>query len=86
MKEKTNLRVPRGILAAIAMLSVPAALFAVDDYSDYVQHVGTDTVTTPAFHDNASGRWQTNGVAEAEWPCAGMKFYVQGSSSTTQNI
>ena len=86
MKEKFSSRILRGIAVAIAMTATPAASFAADDYSDYVQHVGTDGTTTPSFHDNASGHWQTNGVAEAEWPCAGQKFYVQGSSTSTHNI
>ena len=85
-KKKINTGVLCGMTATFAIFSAPMALFAADDYSDYVWHVETDTTATPSFHDNTPGRWQTNGVAEAEWPCAGRKFYVQGSTTSTHHV
>lgn len=75
-----------GIVAAIFLIAPSAATFAADDYSDYVQHVTSDGTGTPSFHDNVFGHWQTNGIAEAEWPCAGQKFYVQEGASSQHTL
>ena len=73
MKTQIHARVLCGTILAFVFSATCWAA-----YEDYVQHVSSDGTTTPSFSDNAWGKWQTNGVAEAEWPCAGMKFYVPG--------
>ena len=73
MKHKINTRVLCGTMMAFVFSATCWA-----EYEDYVQHVSSDALAEPSFSDNASGKWQTNGVAQAEWPCAGMKFYVPG--------
>lgn len=73
MKTQIHARVLCGTILAFVFSATCWA-----EYEDYVRHVSTDTTSTPSFSDNAAGKWQTNGVAEAEWPCAGKKFYVQG--------